>query len=47
VALEKANLQVALKQAAGRIFGDGGAADLMGIKPTTLLSRLKRHGIRR
>ncbi len=47
VALEKANLQVAVQRAEGRIFGVGGAADLLGIKPTTLLSRLKRHGIRR
>ena len=47
VALEKANLQMALTRAEGRIFGDGGAAELLGLKPTTLLSRLKRHGIRR
>jgi formate hydrogenlyase transcriptional activator len=47
IALEKANLQAALAQAEGKIFGAGGAADLLGIKPTTLLSRLKRHGIKR
>ena len=47
VALEKANLQTALTRTDGRIFGDGGAADLLGLKPTTLLSRLKRHGIKR
>lgn len=47
VALEKANLQTALARSEGRIFGDGGAADLLGLKPTTLLSRLKKHGIRR
>ena len=47
VALEKANLQTVLARTDGRIFGDGGAADLLGLKPTTLLSRLKRHGIKR
>ena len=47
VAFEKTNLQTALTLSEGRIFGDGGAADLLGLKPTTLLSRLKRHGIKR
>jgi transcriptional regulator with GAF, ATPase, and Fis domain len=47
IAIEKANLQLALTRAEGRIFGAGGAAELLGLKPTTLLSRLKRHGLRR
>ena len=41
VALEKANIKVALTRAESRIFGDGGAADRLGLKPTTLWSRLK------
>lgn len=38
--LEKQNLIKALKMTGGRIFGDDGAAALLGIKPTTLNSRL-------
>jgi len=43
--LERNNMQAALKAAGGRLFGKGGAAELLGLKPTTLASRLKRHGI--
>lgn len=35
----------ALQRAGGRIYGDDGAATLVGIKPTTLQSRLKRLGL--
>ena len=38
---ERVNLMNALKRADGRIYGSGGAADLLGIKPTTLMSRLR------
>jgi transcriptional regulator with GAF, ATPase, and Fis domain len=38
---ERANLMNALKRAQGRIYGTGGAADLLGVKPTTLTSRLR------
>ena len=38
---ERANLLNALKRAQGRIYGSGGAADLLGVKPTTLTSRLR------
>jgi transcriptional regulator with GAF, ATPase, and Fis domain len=38
---ERANLVNALKRAHGRIYGSGGAADLLGVKPTTLASRLR------
>ncbi len=47
VAAERRNLQAALAQSGGRIFGSGGAAELIGLKPTTLISRLKKHGIAR
>jgi len=40
--LERANLELALEAAQGRIYGRGGAADLLGVKPTTLASRLKK-----
>ncbi|MFY0615060.1 MAG: sigma 54-interacting transcriptional regulator [Hyphomicrobiaceae bacterium] len=42
---EKRVLEEALTATSGRVAGDGGAASLLGIKPTTLYSRLKRFGI--
>jgi formate hydrogenlyase transcriptional activator len=36
----------ALAQAAGRVRGTGGAAELLGIKPTTLEARMKKLGVR-
>jgi transcriptional regulator with GAF, ATPase, and Fis domain len=41
------NLETALREAGGRIYGPGGAAARLGIKPTTLASRLKALGIRK
>jgi transcriptional regulator with GAF, ATPase, and Fis domain len=35
----------ALDQAGGKVFGEGGAAQLLGLKPTTLASRMKRLDI--
>jgi PAS domain S-box-containing protein len=43
--LERSNMQAALKAANGKLFGKGGAAELLGLKPTTLASRLKRLDI--
>jgi len=43
--LEQQNLMAALRQSDGRIFGEDGAAALLGIRPTTLASRLKNMGI--
>jgi len=42
---EKANIEKALQQTDWKIYGTGGAAELLGIKPTTLLSRIKKMGI--
>lgn len=44
---ERANLEAALARARWRIAGKGGAAELLGMKPTTLASRIKALGIRR
>ena len=44
---ERPNLIAALKRANGKVSGEGGAAELLGINPATLASRLKAHGIRR
>ena len=43
--LEMTNLQLAIKQCEGKIFGDEGAAKSLGINPTTLISKLKKLGI--
>jgi transcriptional regulator with GAF, ATPase, and Fis domain len=42
---ERENLRVALERCGGRIYGPRGAAALLGMKPTTLASRLKRAGL--
>jgi transcriptional regulator with GAF, ATPase, and Fis domain len=44
---ERNNILAALKQAGWRVSGMGGAAEILGVKPTTLASRLKRFGIER
>jgi transcriptional regulator with GAF, ATPase, and Fis domain len=44
---ERESLSAALAQTDGKIFGPGGAAALLGMKPTTLASRLKALGLRR
>jgi len=40
--LEKDNLMRALRATGGRVSGDDGAATMLGMKPTTLSSRLKK-----
>ena len=44
-AFEKRNIERALNKAAGKISGQSGAAQLLGMKPTTLNSRIKALGI--
>jgi transcriptional regulator with GAF, ATPase, and Fis domain len=43
----RANLVAALESADWRISGVGGAADLLGIRPSTLSDRVRAMGIRR
>jgi transcriptional regulator with GAF, ATPase, and Fis domain len=45
--LEKANLVAALQHADWQVWGAGGAAELLGIKPSTLTYRMKTFGIRK
>lgn len=42
---DRANILAALQSCGGRIFGPAGAATLLGVKPTTLASRIKVLGI--
>jgi hypothetical protein len=42
---ERANILAALAACSGKVFGPGGAAEMLDIKPTTLASRIKALGI--
>ena len=44
---ERQNIITVLETAGWRIKGAEGAAELLGVKPTTLLSRMKKMGIKR
>jgi transcriptional regulator with GAF, ATPase, and Fis domain len=44
-ALERENIVAALERAGWRIAGPGGAAELLGIRPSTLRDRMKSFGI--
>ena len=45
--IERENTLEALRQCKWKIYGSGGAAELIGIKPTTLVSRIKKLGIKK
>jgi transcriptional regulator with GAF, ATPase, and Fis domain len=42
---ERANLEAALARAGGRVYGRGGAAEIVGVPPTTFASRLRALGV--
>jgi transcriptional regulator with GAF, ATPase, and Fis domain len=44
--LEATNIQAALSKCHGKVYGANGAAALLGVKPTTLNSRIKSLGIK-
>jgi transcriptional regulator with GAF, ATPase, and Fis domain len=44
---ERANILAALRQSGGKIYGPGGAAEVLGLPPTTLASRIRRMGLKR
>jgi len=43
---ERAYFEALLAASGDRIYGRGGAAEAAGLKPTTLHSKLKKHGLR-
>jgi len=45
--IERRAIQSALEQCNGRIYGPTGAAAALGLKPTTLYGKMRRHGITR
>ena len=42
---DRINIMAALEACGGKVFGRGGAAELLDVKPTTLASRIKALGI--
>jgi transcriptional regulator with GAF, ATPase, and Fis domain len=44
---QRENIIAALRQTNWKVHGPGGAAELLGIKPTTLASRIKKMGLER
>jgi transcriptional regulator with GAF, ATPase, and Fis domain len=45
--LQRRNIEAALVRCSWKVYGRSGAAQLLGIKPTTLIERMRRMGIRR
>lgn len=45
--LQRRNIVAALTRCGGVIYGHRGAARVLGVKPTTLIERMRRMGIRR
>jgi transcriptional regulator with GAF, ATPase, and Fis domain len=41
----RANTLAMLERTGGKISGEGGAAQLLGLRPTTLASRLRKWGV--
>jgi transcriptional regulator with GAF, ATPase, and Fis domain len=44
---EARHIVAALDRCQGKLYGPGGAAEALGLKPSTLQSRMKKLGIRR
>lgn len=44
---ERENILAALQHAGWKIYGKGGAAEQLGLKPTTLVARIKKMGIQK
>ena len=44
---ERENILAALRQSQWKVYGQHGAAALLGIKPSTLASRIKKMGLTR
>jgi transcriptional regulator with GAF, ATPase, and Fis domain len=47
VRLQVRNIEKALSRCKGKIYGPDGAAALLGLKPTTLATRIKKMNIQR
>jgi formate hydrogenlyase transcriptional activator len=47
VDMQKKNLTTALDRTGWKIYGPGGTAELLGLRPTTLASRIKKYELKR
>jgi formate hydrogenlyase transcriptional activator len=45
--LERRTIVAALENCRGRIYGPHGAAAVLGLKPTTLYGKMRKHGVRK
>jgi formate hydrogenlyase transcriptional activator len=45
--MEREHIRAALQASGGKISGAGSAAEMLGLKPSTLESRMKKLGVRR
>ena len=45
--LERRTIVAALERCRGKIYGPAGAATALGLKPTTLYGKMRKHGIAR
>lgn len=45
--IERDNIAATLEQTQWKIFGKEGAAELIGLKPTTLISKIKKLGLKK
>ncbi|MBT5028633.1 MAG: sigma 54-interacting transcriptional regulator [Nitrospina sp.] len=45
-AIEKENIAAALEKCNGKVYGPGGAAELLGVQPATLAYRIKKMGLK-
>ena len=45
--VQRSHIASVLELTGGRIYGEGGAAELLGLKPSTLQSRMKKLGVER
>jgi formate hydrogenlyase transcriptional activator len=43
--VERRTILEALQRCGGRVYGPGGAAALLGLKPTTLYGKMRKHRI--
>ena len=43
--VERRTVLQALEVSGGKIYGPGGAAEALGLKPSTLYGKMRKHGI--
>ncbi len=43
--MERRHIQRALERTGGKLYGQGGSAELLGINPSTLRSRMQKLGL--